>query len=242
MKKIRRLFAIILSLLLVFTVPITALAVVPPEDSYNLEILDQDEVLQLMISAFPEYEDKILGQYSNQSNISFLSVEESEVVVYETRIISDDMSVTYQENSSGLSYTFLTHGKSYTESTSNSDGTIYTYDVNIYVYNKLFTTINDAKQMNIIGFRYKKVINGYDYITNRGSLSNYGLAANPTYGTYQSAENASSLAYSNYHASFLVDVPVGVGVLTYNVTAVVTVVVGNDSLAVGVDENSGLMN
>ena len=242
MRYLRRLFAVILSLLLILNLPMTAFAVIPPEDSYDFRILDQDEVLQLMISAFPEYEDKILGQYSNPTAISLSTLGKSEVVVYETRKINDEMTVTYQENSSGLSYTFLAHEKSYTESSSNADGTIYTYEVNIYVYNKLFTTINDYKQMNITGFRYKKVIGGYDYITNRGSLSQYGLAANPTYGTYQSSENASSFAYANYHASFHVDVPVSEGALTYIVNAIVTLVVGNDSFAVGVDENAVLMN
>lgn len=180
---------LILSLVLVLSMvcPINARA----EESY---LLTYDELIELSCSAFPEYADNILNP--EISNVTAYALRDP-VVVEESKAISDNEIVTYQELASGLAY--LSFSRTWDETSSTTSGAITTVKGILYIYCNLSTDY-----FALHDFEYTINANGYDSITSFGrtNLSTCSVThgSNSTYEKRN--EDASGDAFAHYALIF----------------------------------------
>lgn len=98
----RRYTAIIVALVLIFSFPVTAYAVVPGENAVSPNNrLSRDYLIELAVTVFPEYAEKIRGEHhTTQESIMLLNtVKDPELITTETRTLTDNTIITYQEYS-----------------------------------------------------------------------------------------------------------------------------------------------
>lgn len=130
----------------------------------------QEELIAVACEAFPEYEDKILSRRSFEGSSRSTS-STRELVVTETRYISDNEAVVYSEYSDGvILLTDYTYRYSTTINSQSQEGSRTIYDVTVRatsadVANAYFELRN--VQFTIYGTTY-------DRITNVGTYTEYG--------------------------------------------------------------------
>ena len=113
----KRLVALIMIITLLVVFPLKVYAVIPGEDSCASDkVLSKEELEDIAVSAFPEYAHKIRGEHhSTAESIELLrTVTNPEIVVLETRAISDTQVVTYQEYSNSAVFFIVRLMDSYT--------------------------------------------------------------------------------------------------------------------------------
>lgn len=185
----KRLYACILSVTLVLAlmIPFASAASVVEYEEYPVEAIDREDIMRMACEAFPEHRENILSFNGNRDGIMALN-DTDEIIIYETRQISEYEHLTYIEYASGVS--IIGFDKStYVVSTTSTSKT-KTVTVNVYA------TCNVSQQeFNCSGFKYTIVSDAYDYINSIGSLvgscsisskygSNYEGASGPAYREY----------------------------------------------------------
>lgn len=185
---------------------------------------NRDYVIELALQIFPEYADTISGNTPVNPNIPY-GGSGDKVVIYETRNISDDDYIIYQEYASGRAFIFVISGGYMLESeTSYPSYTDYVVDLHA------FCTFSENTFL-IHDFKYRYTNNGVDSILSRGTCG--GDVVFSAYDTYCLTENGGANPYANYLANFSVEVSAGenysyTGV--YNAYITVTVNNGNVSI------------
>lgn len=184
----------------------------------NDDSITRDDLMALACDVFPEYEEQIKGiNLSEKAMCSIIRNEEaSKVIISKTRTTDAGEVFTYQEDQRGIVTVTYSHGSEIVDS---SSGTGYVYrKCNIYVYCNA-----SAEKLQVIGFEYTHVQNGYDNIISGGSTSGSTVTVNREF--IQTNETATMRAFAQYHVSFTSNLPGVNG--EFNVY--LQVEVGNDS-------------
>lgn len=195
----------IMSLLLVF-VMVLVIAPVPAHAASSTENDVQAEMLETACDVFPEYADKIMAQVPMTANARSASTTR-DLVVSESRNVSDDRVIVYSEYSDGLvlladyDYRYQTITNS-----QDIDGSTTYVDIDIRATSNYFYGYFELQnvQFTIYG-------RGYDRITNVGSYVVTGdCAINKTYTSVLN-ETASGKAQIQYRLHWkLNDLPAAV--------------------------------
>lgn len=130
----RRYISFLIAFVLIFSFPMTAYAVAPGEDALSSdERLPRDYLVELAVTAFPEYADKITGEYHTTQESIFLlnTVTNPEIIISETRTLSDDTTITYQEYSNSVTFLGIQFMKGYSiiDSVPYNGATMYLLDL-----------------------------------------------------------------------------------------------------------------
>lgn len=184
MKKMK-LCSLILSLLFIlnsFPVSVSATSV------------DDIDIYKIAEEAFPEYADRIRNPVTLDVCSVSMDAQSNDVVICETRNVSDTERITYQEYANGT-YTLVFDVL--TNVTSSSSGSGYmTRTVDIFVSSSL-----GIGELVITGFRYTLVQGGYDQINDYGTLYTSTVEASQDIYT-RSSESASRPAFAQYYGDF----------------------------------------
>ena len=201
MKTKCRMLSMILAMVLVFTmIPLFEIqkdieyyASTSQEKKVSGEIKTDAEMIELALEYFPEYSERIENPVRANSRTVQLALENDALVINETKNVSDDEQIVYQEYASGRA-NILFIVDEYVDSTSN--GSNYTSKViSVRVYSTFF-----AGSMYIDGIEYTIYNNSYDKINDYGYT---GMSALPiTVSHKQATENASGPATATYTATF----------------------------------------
>lgn len=198
------------------------------EDSPTVTMESDEEIREILLSkaieAFPEYEKEIRGE--NEINLGKArSGGAGEVVVSETRRLSDAEIVTYTEYDSGISTAAigLGVGKNITNTTTGSSYTQYTM-------NMWLTCGNSPTMLFVEGVKFKINSNSYDQITNKGNITNYLCTTSSTiYENYVEKEGADNLAVLECGGYFEFTYNTGWGEVPYSIYGILKLEVGNNT-------------
>lgn len=213
-------------LMVVSILPIPAYAAERLQQSDSIQITTKKSLDDLVISAFPEYESKIRGENQNEISVTSISSSAMDVVVCETRKLSDEVEVTYVEYSNGVVISFLSENVVVRSSSTTGSMNIYTVDI--------YASCNYSDGMvEVSDFQYALCMNtSYDAILSRGDLQHLGSVA-PLEGNYKMSEDANGPAYAEYCFTFIacltgVDAPTE---MYFNVYGVLRAEVGSDTFS-----------
>lgn len=190
----RKLISIVLTILILLTMPLNAFA------AENTSTRIHDELIQLGCDVFPEYAAKILNyNYEGKSNSTFSS--KNDLIIQETRNITDNATLTYSEFSNNLVVlTNVTYSKSVIGHSSEwISGTLYRFNCGVRVTCNYSSNVFVAS--NII---YEDSNETYATITSTGELSD-STADSSAFWTCEPNETAYSPAYTSYVATFLLN-------------------------------------
>lgn len=163
-----------------------------------------DELITKACAAFPEYADKIRNQPINSQSTRTYTA--NYVVLSDSRDISDSETIYYDEYGDGsILLTSVQHAcqaiidVSGDDKPSGTSSTGWNYTLSIkagmantnsyYTWSNIRLTIAD----------------GYDRITNTGTISKKGDCLDPSLTGKQLVETASKRAYVSYHLVFKID-------------------------------------
>lgn len=155
-------------------------------------------MIQLACEAFPEYTEIILGNNPINANRS-RSLQKPELVVYETRSLSDQNTLIYAQYSDGTAYAanlYCYPEVSVTDSSAGAGGTAYTCTITMtcnYSYE-----VFRAKDVT-----YSFVSQSYDVISDMGDISR-STTNRASYGTLKRTDE-NGPAYAQYHIQFSID-------------------------------------
>lgn len=189
MKKTLSMF---LAAVLLFTMlPFNVLA---EEDYYSLT---REEHLALACEIFPEYADSILGR--NTLSTTYSRSVKRDIVVCETRDVSEQDKMTYVQYSDGSTLVASSRVQEFTPSMtivdiSGSGSSSYTVDLRVSSY-------SSSQEFIVKSVKFQLNYNGYDCITNAGNISHSTTINNGAY-IAKAWENASGPAYIVYSAEF----------------------------------------
>lgn len=220
----KKFIAFVLSISLLLAFGVTANAAQLEAEATDVSLPSRDELFALGHEVFPEYSD-ILDCNVPISAQNIQPADENEIVCVETRKISDNEYLTYQQYSTGAAS--LVFNKSWTNQSTTTSGNSKTYTGNLVV------GCNWSQETFVItGFQYKIVTGGYDSIVSTGSLT--GSTCTYNRHSYNSTETSSSNAYLKYNVVFqpsstLWDLGFS------PVSGLVTLSVGGDSFSYTVD-------
>lgn len=195
----KRAISIILTLMIAIstiTAPVSAISI--GEDSAKRRVLTREEIKTIIISAFPEYQDKIEGKNLNTTEFQMLlaSNEVPSLVYQETREINESDTVTYQEYSDGTVWatTSLT-GNRTVLSTGDLNGFTYV-TMNIYTY---CTYAQNTILVENVGLIYKS--GEYGEFQSAGTPASQSGFAFATRSLYTITGTDNSPAYLKYTAT-----------------------------------------
>lgn len=191
------------SVLLVFVliipiILIPANAIVISDDIANTkEYLTKDEVFEKVTTAFPEYEDKILGNFHSQQDMYILSqnLTSVELIVSETRSLSEQEEVTYQEYSNGTTLTWynFTTGKTIKDE--------YDFNGRDYYVIDIYLTVSFSDDVIIVGDIECAIDDYYGYINDKGTPlqdsvgDTYPVVSEASYKSFGSNTNPAHIEY-----------------------------------------------
>lgn len=173
-------------------------------------------------AAFPEYAEKMQNPNINPS-VYARNPESRELLVNETRSISDKESITYTEYSDGL---ILLSGYEFTAKTITVDRVTNSSSTNITL-NIEATCVNDTAYhgyFHLDGVKYTLRSSAYDSITNTGTAWREGYCNKATRFLNNPNETATSYAELGYELHFQIG-PGGY----YTVDSVLILWVGDDT-------------
>lgn len=166
----------------------------------------KEMVLEKSIQAFPEYAEKIRGENLTASTlVQPYSMDANEIVVSETRALSENEMVHYTEYANGIALTafMTTAGKNVYQ---QDNGSYYT----VYHMNAWLTCGASSDLLMIYGVQCRLEHNGNNGVPNPGYIEGGQTSAiSPMRGGYKSAGTAGSPAYVEYSASFTVNISTG---------------------------------
>lgn len=189
----KKFLALVVSLVMIMAIGTVA---VPVNAAVESEDPTREEIVKLAQIAFPEYAEKI-------SKIEPLKADEyrsiDPVVIEETRKVSEDTSIKYQEFESGRAFIFkITCGKANQRVEQATGHTDYTVDLSA-----MCTFASGS--FRIDEFKHRCTVNNDDSILSRGSL--WGDVVASSYGKCRIYEEGSDPAMACYLATFPVSLP-----------------------------------
>lgn len=169
-------------------------------DSYT-----HNEIVEKALAAFPEYAENIKGEnLSSAILLQPLNTEPNEVVISETRQISEDEAVFYTEYSNGMSLMGILSaaGKKIVNTGYMNNETIY--------YLNAWVTYAGSADVLIVYDIQCNVGTSSNRIPNRGYIETHlTSASSPMYGNYKQNGTPDSPAYVQYSAYFTVEIGTG---------------------------------
>ena len=182
----KKLFALLLVFAMIFaTLPFTAFA----SEATSM----QSQLTIKACNAFPEYANKIRAQEQQiaHNQLSVLSNQSKDVIINETRDISDTESITYTEFSNGV--IMLTGSSvSYDVESDNTSTSGSNVNHTVDIYAELVGYPNC--HVNLYDIKYTIVKNGYDKITSKGTSVKGSKCTGCSVAIYPSTESSSSKA------------------------------------------------
>lgn len=157
--------------------------------------LNDTEVLACEV--FPEYASIIRGENLSSATWS-RSTGERELVVYETREISDDHRMTYMQYSDGIAIIADELNPEYSFSDSTTTGESYTRYTSTLTVDVNFS----SDTFKVTNLKYTINSNSYDQITGRGSIDTSDIYDASHDSNYQLNETSTSRAFCKYTAWF----------------------------------------
>lgn len=202
----KRLTCIIMALVMILSFPASAFADEPlTYEVHDLKFESKDDIRELALIVFPEYANEI-RKGTNELTASTMSVHGSNtptLEVSETRMVSDNLSLTYYQYSNGVDLLALTETSVVVDDTwTNNGSTVGTTGTTYNVDITLDCNVSEALIL-IGGISYKIVSNDYDLIVNAGTI--LGDVAGDSYGYITSRalnETSSRKAYVEYSLIF----------------------------------------
>ena len=174
--------------------------------------------------AFPEYADKICADEICAQNVEQDSdMEENQIVVQETRSISENELVGYTEYANGVGVLSVLHtvGKNVTNTQNFGNYTTYTLNAWLQCLGSYDVLLVEGIKLQAAG--------NYSYLENEGKCSE---ASTTTFGWVSDSKttggNGDLSAYVTYLGGFKVDFNIGMGEYHSVVNASLKVYIGND--------------
>ena len=178
-------------LLLFLSLPTTVEA---SSQSYSQRrVFTETEVRQKIAAAFPNYLNEMQEAATLQTQNTIQDDADAQMVDYEVRSLSDNERVTHIAYSNNRSL-YIYDVNTYTNSSSSGTGYLR---VNTDVY---MTVVGYFGMMQIFGFEYVLVQDGYDCISSFGSVANSWVHTDIREGP--STESAAGGAYGYYDGDF----------------------------------------
>ena len=147
------------ALMLMTVLPFSALAA-------NANMSERDQLIALACDTFPEYASKIRGEGLSIDSV-LRSTQSRELVIEETRSLSESESISYIEYSDGSVYLldyYIIPEYFYVDSSSDSaTSTLYTCQINISC------NFNSGAYGHITDLKYIISYSGFDQITDVGT-------------------------------------------------------------------------
>lgn len=215
----KKIISLLLCLALLLSLPFSSYADAEANSS-------MDELVTKACAAFPEYADKIRNQPINSQSVRTYAA--NYIVLSDSRDISDSETIYYDEYGDGsILLTSVQHtcqaiiDVSGDDNPSGTSSTGWNYTLSIkagmantnsyYTWSNIRFTISD----------------GYDRITNAGTIEKEGDCLDPSLAGKQLVETASKRAYVSYHLVFKIDPRPG-----YTKAVDLSVFVGRDTFNV----------
>lgn len=212
--------------IILFTVyfPFKCYAIVPPEDTAPITVvnLSKEDIIKIAITAFPEYTDRILSQPTYTEILAALSDPNPELTYSETRTVSDNEEITYLEYSNGT-YSLMFNSYQEITSSSNSSGAAVRV-VNFWV---TYSLSSDVSHVN--NFQYQLISGNFDSILSTGYA--YAPTLSPMLCNHCLAETANAPAYAEYLCYFPSTVSSPNGETNQIINVYLRIEVGNDSMS-----------
>lgn len=168
-------------------------------------LVDDPEIREIALSkaleAFPEYSSKIKGEHLNIQSYTLMSRTVSpNLVIKETRMLSDTEIVTYQEYDNGTVLTAIGFmaGKNVTDT---SYGTGY-YETTMNIW------LNHAsadQTLLVNNVKYTHLQNNHGAILSKGTIDSNSDADRTTVSAFNEFGDSSGPAYLEYQAIFYVE-------------------------------------
>lgn len=174
---------------------------VKAEESVRVEVVNNDviheQIINKAIQVFPEYEKQIRGESDIKLNhAKSRTIHEDEIVVCETRKLSDDEVMTYTQYRSGVSTVAFAYSVGKKGTVVSENGTSLVYRMNAWLHHSLSDDVLIVSNIELLINYYN-----YDKIKKIGNLS--GTAT--LYGKSNMTETASKPAYAEYIGNFSYD-------------------------------------
>ena len=159
---LKRIFAVTLSMVLLLTVFPNEFNAEVMEESSGVTVVNDEEVREMLllkaIEAFPEYEKEIRGE--TEINLGKArSGGMGEVVISETRRLSETDVVTYTQYDSGIATAAVGLGIGQSEVTGYHRGQYMLYEMDVWLTCGVSTDV-----LFVESFGYGVYTNGYDEI------------------------------------------------------------------------------
>ncbi len=231
-----KIFSIVLSVVMLMTcitIPSKANAQNAPHISQSntsvVTMTDSEEISDYIKGAacrvFPEYESKIRADNILPTDIvNVQNISNSQIVIQETRAISDQEKITYTEYSNGISTLsgIYTTGKSVTNTQVNGPTTTYTFNAWLQILGSYDTMLIE----NII----LGVAPNFSSFGNFGSVSPASSAINPLRSGYRQMGTLgiNGSAYVEYYGGFFVQIPVSGGEINHVLYATMKIYADNN--------------
>lgn len=223
---LKKILAVVLSMGLLLTV--FPNQYVAAEDVTIMSVENDAEVREMMLSkaieAFPEYEKEIRGE--NEINLGKArSGGIGEIVISETRRLSETDVVTYTQYDSGIATAAVGLGAGKKDTYMNPQGAYTDYYMNVWL-----TCGNSPDYIFVKDFRYRVYPSAYDEIGYTGILDNdLNTAGSVIIEEYVKNETAEDPARAVYGGYFSFTIYSEVGDLPYYIYGRLIVEVENGS-------------
>lgn len=197
----KKLLAMLLSLIMVFSLVPLAVSAAEMETSSHSALVDKAVV------AFPEYAERLLNPsyFSTRAR----GVTDSVLVVKETRPISDTESITYAEYSDGRIF-LSDYDFTYDTPSANSSGTSpRTVTIDIEAEALLYGESLGSFYLDNVKYELYPGYYNYDRIVYAGTGTRSGGCTNANRGTYNQYEDLQGYAELTYELRFRVNSSAG---------------------------------
>ena len=193
----KKIISLLLCLALLLSLPFSSSADVETNSS-------MDELIAKACAAFPEYANKIRNQPINPQSVQTCTA--NDVVLSDSRDISDSETLYYDEYGDGsILLTSVQHtcqalidvSGDDTPTSTSTTGWHYTLSIEAGMANT--TSVYNWSDIHIT------IADGYDRITNIGTISKKGDCLAPSLTGKRLVETASKFAYVCYHLVFRID-------------------------------------
>ncbi len=162
----------------------------------------KEQITSKALTAFPEYQEEILGENLATAYSRLASVQPT-VVFSETRAISQDERVHLTTYSNGVSLLAVVTSAGKNTVSTGADGNFTTEQLNAWL-----TCVGSDDVLMIYDFscRYSAT-NNANFIVNSGRISELTTTVSATRGTTVTSGTQSSPAYVQYMATFEIEIP-----------------------------------
>lgn len=207
MRKNISLVLVVVLLANLYCVPVSA---TPRASTMSTVIEDEsvhDAIVQMAVHAFPEYADVIASDTVGEMSVSQTQGVNSEpnIVVNETRAVSETESIQYTQYDNGISLLSVVAYPAKNQTAASpvtfDDGRTGT----VYTVNAWMTVLGSTETLMVNGIRFYILSNSTCAFLSLGSISDIQAPSFKTIGSYQMTGSNSDPAYCNYTATFTIE-------------------------------------